>query len=111
MTVEHVNPKVLVIDDDSDARSNIGDILELDGYRADMAGTVREALGRANWDEYVAILVDRRLPDGTAEELIPRLKQRAPHSRKKPRAGLEQTIRKKPAQSSFACTALKNPPK
>jgi signal transduction histidine kinase len=80
MAVKLVNAKVLIIEDDSDARSNIGDILELDGYRADMAGTVREALGRTNWDEYAAILLDRRLPDGTAEDLIPRLKQRAPHA-------------------------------
>jgi signal transduction histidine kinase len=54
--------------------------LELYGYRADMAGTVGEALGRANWDEYMAIVLDRRLPDGMAEDLIPRLQQRAPHA-------------------------------
>src|SRR5262249_30830187 len=80
MTVAHANPKVLIIEDDGDARSNVGDILELGGYHADMAGTIREALARTNWDEYVAILLDRRLPDGTAEELIPRLKQRAPQA-------------------------------
>ncbi len=75
---EPIEFKVLVVEDDRDARANIADILELDGYRADLAGTVREALDRTNWDDYAAILLDRRLPDGSSEDLVPRLKERAP---------------------------------
>jgi DNA-binding NtrC family response regulator len=78
--VEHASQKALIIEDDSDARANIADILELDGYSAEMAGTVGEALKRANWNEYVAILLDRRLPDGTCEDLVGPLKERAPHA-------------------------------
>ncbi len=77
---EYANPKVLVIEDDGDARANIADILELDGYRVDMAGTVREALDRANWDDYTAVLLDHRLPDGPSEDLAPRLKEQAPQA-------------------------------
>jgi PAS domain S-box-containing protein len=69
---------VLVIEDDPDARSNLQDILELDDYRVEAAGTVAEALGRENWEQFTAIILDRRLPDGTADELLPRLKQLAP---------------------------------
>src|SRR5262245_5292310 len=69
---------VLVIDDDADTRANLRDILELDGYRIETAGTVAEALNRENWSEFAAILLDRKLPDGSAEELLPRLKQLAP---------------------------------
>jgi signal transduction histidine kinase len=78
--MERASLKVLIIEDDSDACANIADIMELDGYRADMAGTVREALGRTNWNEYVGILVDRHLPDGTSEDLVGLLRERAPHA-------------------------------
>src|ERR1700694_3135765 len=69
---------ILVIDDDADTRANLGDILALDHYQVDGAGSVAEALGRADWSRYAAILLDRRLPDGTAESVLPRLKQLAP---------------------------------
>jgi signal transduction histidine kinase len=42
------------------------------------AGTIAEALNRTNWSIFSAILLDRKLPDGTAEELLPRLKALAP---------------------------------
>ena len=69
---------VLVIEDDADTRANLCDILELDNYRVETAGTVAQALRRETWSEYTAIILDRKLPDGTAEELLPRLKQLAP---------------------------------
>ena len=69
---------VLVIDDDADTRANLRDILELDDYRVETAGSVAESLGRENWSQISAILLDRKLPDGSAEELLPRLKQLAP---------------------------------
>jgi PAS domain S-box-containing protein len=70
--------QVLVIEDDADTRANLCDILELDGFQVITAGTVREALRRDNWSEFSAIILDRKLPDGTAEELLPRLKELAP---------------------------------
>lgn len=69
---------VLVIDDDADTRSNLCDILELDDYRVDTAGTATEALARSNWPGYAAIILDRKLPDGTAEELLPELRRLTP---------------------------------
>jgi signal transduction histidine kinase len=72
--------KVLVIDDDEDTRSNLADILELDGYRVETAGTAHEALAHENWPEFSAILLDRKLPDSTAEVLLPRLRTLAPQA-------------------------------
>lgn len=69
---------VLVIEDDADTRANLCDILELDDYRVETAGTVAEALNRDNWTVFAAILLDRKLPDGSAEQLLPRLKELAP---------------------------------
>jgi PAS domain S-box-containing protein len=70
--------RVLVIEDDADTRANLRDILELDGYQVAMAGSAKEALARQDWPEFSAIILDRKLPDGTAEEMLPRLKQAAP---------------------------------
>src|SRR5437667_6412050 len=69
---------VLVIDDDADTRANLGDILELDNYCVETAATAAEALERENWSRFAAIILDRKLPDGSADELLPRLKQLAP---------------------------------
>jgi two-component system sensor kinase FixL len=72
--------QVLVIEDDADTRANLCDILELDAHRVDTAASVAEALDRSNWAGYSAILLDRLLPDGNAEELLPRLKELAPEA-------------------------------
>jgi PAS domain S-box-containing protein len=69
---------VLVVDDDPDTRANLCDVLELDDHRVETAGTVAEVLARQDWSDVAAVILDRRLPDGTAEELLPRLRQRAP---------------------------------
>ena len=70
--------KVLVIEDDQDTQDNLRDILELDGAAVDAALSVDEALRHTDWSQYTAILLDRKLPDGTAEELLPRIFQLAP---------------------------------
>jgi PAS domain S-box-containing protein len=72
--------RVLVVDDEADARANLCDILELDGYEVETAGSAAEALRRDDWAGLTAILLDRKLPDGSAEELLPRLKQLAPQA-------------------------------
>jgi PAS domain S-box-containing protein len=69
---------VLIVEDDADTRDNLCDILELDGYRAETAVSIANALDRSDWSKYAAIILDRKLPDGTADELLPRLKQLAP---------------------------------
>src|ERR1051325_4797025 len=69
---------VLVVEDDADTRANLCDILEMDGYTVETAGTVAEALKRDNWDEITNIILDYKLPDGSAETLLPQLRQLAP---------------------------------
>ena len=68
-------PFVLVVEDDRDTRANLRDILELDDYRVEEAATAAEALRRRDWSGYLAILLDRRLPDGTAADVLPRLRR------------------------------------
>src|SRR3954469_19879430 len=69
---------VLVIEDDMDTRANMRDILELDEHRVEVVGSAAEALARDNWSSFSAIILDRRLPDATADELLPRLRRAAP---------------------------------
>jgi signal transduction histidine kinase/DNA-binding response OmpR family regulator len=71
-------PRILVIDDEPDTRANLSDILGLDNYEVETAGTMKEALDRRDWSRFTAIILDRKLPDGSAEELLPRLRQLAP---------------------------------
>jgi PAS domain S-box-containing protein len=69
---------ILVIEDDPDTRANLRDILELDDHRVEAAGSAAEALARCRGAAPSAILLDRKLPDATAEELLPRLRRAAP---------------------------------
>jgi two-component system sensor kinase FixL len=70
--------EILVIEDDADARNNLRDILELDGHRIAAAGTAAEALGRRDLAGFSAVILDRRLPDATAEEILPLIRRAAP---------------------------------
>ncbi|MFY9254582.1 MAG: PAS domain S-box protein [Fuerstiella sp.] len=78
MSVQQLS--VLIVDDDAGTRSSLRRILLLDGYAVEEADSIATALDRQSWQEYVAILLDRRLPDGTAEDLLPQLRQLAPHA-------------------------------
>ena len=71
---------ILVIEDDLDTRANLQDILELDGYCVTLAGSLKEATEHHTWSEYSVILIDRKLPDGTADVILPQIQQAAPHT-------------------------------
>lgn len=69
---------VLVVDDDDGTRSSLRRLLKLDKYVVDEAASVRELFDREDWSKYFAVLLDRRLPDGSADEVLARLKEVAP---------------------------------
>ena len=75
-----IPPSVFVVDDDEDTRFNLRDILELDGYRVEVAGSAQELLSRSDWSDISLVLLDRKLPDGTPDEVMPQLQQRAPQA-------------------------------
>jgi PAS domain S-box-containing protein len=70
--------RFLIIEDDADARANLQDILEMDACQVATVSSIAEALARRDWSTFAAVILDRRLPDGTAEELLPKLRQLAP---------------------------------
>jgi len=72
--------RILVIEDDPDARANLRDILELDHHAVETASSIGEALARSSLAEMAVIILDRRLPDGDALGFLPVLRARAPES-------------------------------
>lgn len=73
-------PAVLIVDDDPGIRSSLSRILKVDGYRVDTAASAKEAIERDHWIEYFAILLDWKLPDRTATDLLPQLVVKAPEA-------------------------------
>ena len=57
--------RVLIIEDDPDARANLRDILELDDYAVDMSDSLGDALDRDSLNSVEVIIVDRQLPEGS----------------------------------------------
>jgi hypothetical protein len=71
---------MFIVDDDDDTRSNLRDILELDGYRIADASCAKDLLALPGWDRVSLILLDRKLPDGSPEVLIPQINKLAPQA-------------------------------
>jgi two-component system, LuxR family, sensor kinase FixL len=70
--------EILVIEDDPDARANLRDILELDSHQVTTVGSAAEALAQADLARFSVVILDRQLPDATAEQLMPKLKAADP---------------------------------
>ncbi|HEX7375552.1 MAG TPA: ATP-binding protein [Pirellulales bacterium] len=77
---DHLPMTALIVEDDDDTRANLRDILELDGFHVEAVATAREALTDRDWSSVGMVVLDRRLPDGSAEDLLPRLKELAPEA-------------------------------
>jgi PAS domain S-box-containing protein len=70
--------RILVIEDDVDTCDNLRDILELDDHRVSIAHSARAALQNAELAQANVILLDWKLPDATALEVLPQLSAAAP---------------------------------
>lgn len=67
--------KVLVVDDESGVRFGIRDFLEQHGYEIEEAETCRDAQHLFRTSRPDIVIADYMMPDGTALDLIPRLKE------------------------------------
>lgn len=74
------NFKVLIVEDDDDARTNLEDILSLDGYQIESVGHCLPAIEAVERQHFDAVIIDWRLPDGNGGELIPPIKRELPNS-------------------------------
>lgn len=71
---------LFIVDDDDDTRNNLRDILELDGYQIADASCAKDLRALPGWERVSLILLDRKLPDGSPEILIPQINRRAPQA-------------------------------
>ncbi|MFN2530045.1 MAG: sigma-54-dependent transcriptional regulator [Pyrinomonadaceae bacterium] len=67
--------RILVIDDEPAVRFGIRDFLELQGYEIDEAETCQDAQETFRTARPDIVIADYMLPDGTALDLIPKLKE------------------------------------
>lgn len=74
------NLSILIVDDDEPMRRSVKRVLTLDGYQVDTATSGREMLSRDNLGDYFAILLDRKLPDGDASQILGDVRTLAPHT-------------------------------
>lgn len=66
--------RILIVDDEPAVRFGIRDFLELHGYEIEEAESCREARHIFNTSRPEIVISDYMLPDGTALDLLPRLK-------------------------------------
>lgn len=67
-------PHILVVDDDTDIRQTIRDILELEGYSIATAADGREALERIADRRPVLVLLDLQMPVMSGWEVLSQLR-------------------------------------
>ncbi|NBW11749.1 MAG: response regulator [Caulobacteraceae bacterium] len=69
-TAEDDGPRLLIVEDDPDAADILREMLERDGFAADIAGSTRDALVAIRRTRYDACLIDLQLPDADGISLI-----------------------------------------
>jgi signal transduction histidine kinase len=75
---ERIPLSILIVEDDLDAQLNLQDILELEGYQTAAALCATDVLECEDLDRFDVILLDRKLPDGKGDRLLPFLREHAP---------------------------------
>jgi len=75
------NPsRILIVDDEQAIRLAVRDFLEMSGFEVDEAASCAEAEVRLRSAPPDAAILDFRLPDGTALDLLPKIKLADPSS-------------------------------
>src|SRR3989442_12337557 len=70
--------QILVVDDEEDLRKAIVDILTLDGFDVDQAGSAEEAAEKLSQTAYDVLITDHNLPGKTGVELLKESRVRTP---------------------------------
>src|ERR1700741_3695171 len=62
--------QILVVDDEEELRKAIVEILTLDGFQVDQAGSAEEAADKLSYTAYDVLITDHNLPGKTGVELL-----------------------------------------
>jgi len=73
-------PRILLVEDDPTSRSFLTAALQAMPAEVDAVDTMASALASASSRSYSVWMIDARLPDGSGEELLARLRERDPHT-------------------------------
>jgi DNA-binding response OmpR family regulator len=77
------NPaRILVVDDDKGIRNSLAAILKDEGYTVDVAMSGSEAIKKTETAVYNVALIDIRLPDMQGTEILRRMRDTVPKTRK-----------------------------
>lgn len=71
-------PKVLIIDDNTNMRETLSDVLEEKGYKTATAKTAHEGIQAARKSFFNIVLIDINLPDKTGLELLKEFRRAYP---------------------------------
>src|ERR1043166_7214004 len=98
--------QILVVDDEEDLRKAIVDILTLDGFEVDQAGSAEEAAEKLSQTAYDVLITDHNLPGRTGVELLEETLVRYPETTGvltpgKARTKPAVTVKKKVAYNSL----------
>lgn len=74
--------RILVVDDDVNIRKSLETVLSSEGYDVDLAADGKEAIRKTESATYNVALIDIRLPDMDGVELLTRMKDTVPRTRK-----------------------------
>ncbi|MCW4043996.1 MAG: response regulator [Candidatus Bathyarchaeota archaeon] len=74
--------RILVVDDDENIRKTLTTILRNEGYTVDTAQDGKEAIKKTEASAYNVALIDIRLPDMEGIELLTKIKDTVPKTRK-----------------------------
>ncbi|MCS7098448.1 MAG: response regulator [Candidatus Methanomethyliaceae archaeon] len=74
--------RILVIDDDLDIREGISEILKAAGYEVDAVGTALEGIEKSKQKIYHIAFIDIVLPDMSGIDLLTKLEERVPKTKK-----------------------------
>jgi CheY-like chemotaxis protein len=73
---------ILLVDDDQAGSATLAALLELEGFGVRQCSTLAEANAAvAVGDEYAVVLLDRNLPDGSGELLVPAIRSALPNAK------------------------------
>lgn len=73
--------KILVVDDDKQMRLDLSEILNMEGYDVDSAGSGEEALKLLKKDGYAIVISDLKMPGMSGMELLAQIKRLKPETR------------------------------